>query len=230
MQTHKKDTYLRQLICSALFVALAYLMRFVFHFNVGSFLTFELKDAVIAIGGMLLGPLWAVVMSLLIVTLELLTISDTGFYGWLMNFLAVCSYSATASLIYSLRRRISGAVMGLVAGIVAMLAVMIPANLLITPLFTGMPVSAIREMILPLLLPFNAVKAVVNTGVVLLLYKPVTNALYRSGLTEKPVSAGTRPLGARSWWVVLVAVAMIVLGVTVLVFVLGGHVSGFTGN
>lgn len=47
-------------------------------------------------------------------------------------------------------------------GVVVSIAVAIGANLIVTPLYTSASVHAVAEMILPILLPFNALKAVIN--------------------------------------------------------------------
>jgi riboflavin transporter FmnP len=61
-------------------------------------------------------------------------------------------------------------IMGLVVGTLLTTAVAILMNLVVTPIYTGMPVEAVMAMILPVLLPFNLAKAVLNSilGFVLL--------------------------------------------------------------
>lgn len=182
------------MLLAALFVALAYISRFIFHFNV-MFLTFEFKDAFLTVGGLILGPLWALGMSAATALIEFITISDTGVYGLLMNFMAAAAFSCVASLVYRYRRTLVGAVTGLALGAVALVAVMIPMNLLVTPYFMGVGVKDVVALLPKLLLPFNAVKGVMNASVVMLLYKPITRALRATGLmritgeTETPEPA-----------------------------------------
>ena len=77
VQAKNSQIQLRRMLIAALFVALAYVSRFVFHFNV-AFLTLECKDAFLTVGGMFLGPLWALGMSAATALLEFITISDTS--------------------------------------------------------------------------------------------------------------------------------------------------------
>ena len=42
---------------------------------------------------------------------------------------------------------------------------MIPLNLVFTPIYTGMPRGAVAQMILPAILPFNAIKAFANATI-----------------------------------------------------------------
>ena len=63
-----------------------------------------------------------------------------------------------------------------------MALVMCAANLVITPLFMGTPVEAVKDMLLPIILPFNLLKAGINGAVTFLLYKPVSTFLKRRGV------------------------------------------------
>lgn len=47
-------------------------------------------------------------------------------------------------------------------GVVVSIGISIGANLIVTPLYTSVSVRAVAGMILPILLPFNALKAVIN--------------------------------------------------------------------
>ena len=52
---------------------------------------------------------------------------------------------------------------------------MILANLIVTTIYTGMSMAAVAALIVPLLLPFNVAKAVVNSVLAFVLYKSVSN-------------------------------------------------------
>ena len=173
----------RTIVVLAIFAALAFVVEVVFHIRV-SFLTFDAKDAVITIGSLFYGPISGIIVSLVIAFIEMITISTTGFWGFVMNFVSTATFAGVASLIYKKKRTLNGAFIGLAAGSVSMVIVMLIMNLLITPIYTGMSVQAVAEMILPLLLPFNLAKAVLNTALVLLLYKPVFIGLKAAHLAE----------------------------------------------
>ena len=79
----KFDT--KRLVGMAMFAALAYAVTFVFRIPV-MFLTFDAKDAIIIISSLIYGPLAGVFISLTVALLELITISGTGVYGFIMNF------------------------------------------------------------------------------------------------------------------------------------------------
>ncbi len=66
-----------------------------------------------------------------------------------------------------------------------MTSVMLLANLFITPFYMGVDRSAVVELIPSVLLPFNLIKSVINASLTLLIYKPITKAFGRLGLTER---------------------------------------------
>ena len=174
--TAKRRENLLRMVVVAVFCALAYACQFVFRIHV-SFLTFDAKDAIMAIGAMIFGPVWGVVMAFLVAFLEFLTLSGTGVYGFIMNFLSSAVFTALAAWIYRYKRTLPGAILGLSASVVSMTVVMLLFNLFITPLYLGASISDVAGMIPTLLLPFNLVKALFNAGLVLILYKPISTAL-----------------------------------------------------
>lgn len=184
----KNSTRLRTLVLAAVFAALAFASIFVFRFNV-AFLTFDLKDAIITLSGLLLGPVTAFTVSLLVAVLEFITIGDTGWYGFLMNFASSATFSVVCAVVYRYNKKLLGAVIALASAVVALVAVMLTLNLVITPLYQGVSRAVIAEMIPTLFLPFNAVKAVVNAALVMILYKPVHQALLAAKLLPRSLAA-----------------------------------------
>jgi riboflavin transporter FmnP len=53
-------------------------------------------------------------------------------------------------------------IVAMAVGVVVSIGIAIGANLIVTPLYTSASVRAVAGMILPILLPFNALKAVIN--------------------------------------------------------------------
>ena len=80
-----------------------------------------------------------------------------------------------------------------VASLIALVAIMLTLNLLVTPAYMGAPRSAVIDMIPTLLLPFNASKGVVNAALVLILYKPVRQAMQAAKLMPKSTAAKAQP-------------------------------------
>ena len=223
---------IKKITATAMFAAIAYVSVVVLKFQVGGFLTFDLKDALIAVCGMYFGPLYALSISLIVPFLEFITISSTGVYGLIMNILASVTFAVTASLLYKYKRTFWGAVIGLLGGTFAMVGIMLLANLLITPYYMDVPTEAVANMIPTLLLPFNAVKAIINGALTLLLYKPLTTALKRAGFRKAgweiaQTEEEKRKSKILSVIVTVVALLIVAASIFVIYKFLGGEVSFF---
>ncbi len=208
---------IRAIAVTGMITAAAFLITFVFRFKV-SFLTFDFKDAFIALAALMYGPIYGVASAGIVSLLEFLTVSDTGVYGLIMNFLSSATFSFVCGIIYKYRRTFSGAILSLIFAAISVVAVMIMANIFITPFYMGLPRSAVFPMILPLLLPFNLAKTVMNASSTLLLYKPVTSALKRMNILPKGESKNS---SLRT--VVLAVVSVIIMVLTVLFLTLHLH-------
>lgn len=216
---------IRRIVAIGVFCALAYACTVIFHFKV-MFLSFDFKDAVMTIGAMFFGPLAGFLMALIVSFLELITISTTELYGFVMNLLSSTVFVCVGTSIYKFRRDMVGAVGGMAASVAAMTAVMLGANLVITPFYMHCTVDEVIGLIPTLLFPFNLTKAVVNASIVFLLYKPVSNALKASGFLSKKEKG--RSIFTLTWK--SLAVSLIALGIAALAFafffmVLGGSVT-----
>ena len=232
MSVSKKNRVrLRALVLMAVFAALAFAAMFVFRFNV-TFLTFDLKDSIITISGLLLGPVAAAAVSLLVATLEFITIGDTGWYGFLMNFASSVTFSVVCAVVYRQNKKLSGTILSLASGVVALVAVMLTLNLVVTPFYMGAPRSAVIDMIPTLLLPFNLIKALVNASLVLILYRPVRRAMQAANLLPRSVSgeasadpADRKKQARRSLWITLGGVVFMAVVIFLFVTLLHGNFS-----
>ena len=181
-----------RLTTAAMLCAVAYIAMALIRIPVVLFLKYEPKDVIIAIGGFLMGPFVSLTISTAVALVEMVTVSDTGPIGCVMNILSSCSFACTAALIYKRKRTMCGAAAGLAAGCLLMTAVMLLWNYLITPLYMGYPRQAVTELLLPAFLPFNLLKGGLNTALTLLLYKPVTAGLRRMRMAAAPEEEAAR--------------------------------------
>lgn len=203
-----------KLVLAALFSALAFLAVFFFRVPVVLFLKYEFKDAVIALEALILGPAYAIITSLVVSLIEMVTISGTGPIGALMNVLSTVTYILPVALLYRRNKSLKTAVTGLVLGALIMTACMLLWNYLITPWYMETPREVVAGMLLPYFLPFNLLKGILNTAVTLLLYKPIMNVLRRMNLVPKSESTqkgGTLALTINIIAIIVIACAAIVL-------------------
>ena len=169
----------RQMTVTALLSAAAYAVMVVGRVPMVLFLKYDPKDIFIAMGGFLYGPLTVFGMSVLVSLFEMMTVSDTGPIGFLMNVLSTCSFVCVAAFIYKKKRSIWGAALGLAAGIAFMTLTMVLWNYIVTPWYMGVPREVVRDMLLPVFVPFNLIKGGLNAAAAMLLYKPLITALRR---------------------------------------------------
>ena len=102
--------------------------------------------------------------------------SGSGLIGILMHFIATGTFVIVAGLIYRWMQSRKGAVMGLVFGTLAMTGIMIPLNLIFTVHFLGVPTEAVVAL-LPVIIPFNLIKAGINSVATFFVYKPVSKIM-----------------------------------------------------
>lgn len=171
----------------AMLGAMAYILMFISKIipAVEGFLQYDAKDVVITMGGFILGPVYALLISVVVSILEFFTVSSTGPIGLIMNIISTAAFSYTASVIYKKNKKISGAFLSLGVATITLTGVMLLWNYFITPIYMKIP----REVIIPMLptvfLPFNLVKGLINSGFILFTYKPVVLALQKANLITK---------------------------------------------
>ena len=185
------NTKLRRLTVMAIFIALSFAAVAFIRIPVMLWLSYEPKDVLLTIGAFLLGPIEGIVMAVTVALLELVTISNTGIIGFVMNVFSSCLFVVTASLIYQRKRTLSGALIGLICGAVLAIGGMLLWNYLITPLYMANTTrEQVTAMLIPLFLPFNLLKSGLNAALTMLLYKSVSSAL-RSAKLLPPTQAPT---------------------------------------
>ena len=190
------DSKTKKITTTAMLCAVAYVVVVVGRIPVVLFLKYDPKDIIITLGGLIWGPMTSFIVSVIVSLIEMVTISENGVLGCIMNIISTCSFACTASVIYKKKRTLSGAVAGLVTGSLMMVLVMLLWNYLITPIYMGYPREAVAELLIPAFLPFNLLKAGLNAGFTFLLYKPVTTALRKAGYISDSQNVQSRkPIG-----------------------------------
>ena len=186
---NKQRMTTRELTTLAMLTAIAYALVCTVRIPIVLFRKYEPKDLIITIGGFLMGPMVVLISSTVVALIEMLTISDTGIIGCIMNFLSTCAFALPAALCYKRRHTMKGAILGLIIATVTMVCTMLLWNYLITPLYmTGTSRADIAGMLVPVFLPFNLLKAGLNSAFILLLYKPLVVSLRKAGLLPATAS------------------------------------------
>ncbi len=158
--------------------ALSVVLVAIIHFPLipaAPFLEYDPANIPILIAAFLYGPWCGVAVTAVVSVIQGVTVSaSSGIIGIVMHFLATGVYCIVAGSIYQKNKSIKTAVLGLVCGGIAMTAVMCACNLLLTPMFMGVPVESVVGMLLPIIVPFNLLKAAINSVVTFFVYKPIS--------------------------------------------------------
>ncbi len=190
------DSKTKRITTTAMLCAIAYVVVVIGRIPVVLFLKYDPKDIIITLGGLIWGPMTSFMVSVVVSLIEMVTISENGVLGCIMNIISTCSFACTASVIYKKKRTLSGAVTGLVMGSLMMVLVMLLWNYLITPIYMGYPREAVAKLLVPAFLPFNLLKAGLNAGFTFLLYKPITTALRKAGyISDSQNMQSRKPIG-----------------------------------
>lgn len=142
------------------------------------FLEYDPADISIMIGTFAYGPVAGLLITIIVSIIQGCVFASTGPYGVIMHIIATGTFVLVAGNIYRTHKTKKGAVLSLVFGTLAMVAIMMPGNYIITPLFMGMPASAVVPM-LPAIALFNFLKAGINSVLTFVLYKRLSPFLHK---------------------------------------------------
>ena len=202
----------KYLVNLALLCAIAYVLMAVGRIPVVSLPTFTLsydpKDIIIVIGGLIYGPMSSFLISLAVSFIEMITVSTTAWIGFWMNVLSTCCFACTAAFIYKKKQTLTVAIIGLVSGGLLTVAAMLLWNYLLTPIFMGFPRAVVVPLLWSAFLPFNLLKVGINGTIIMLLYKPIVQALRKANLIP-PSSVATTTERKRPTGVILITVCLL---------------------
>ncbi|WP_261429117.1 ECF transporter S component [Xiamenia xianingshaonis] len=167
----------RQLVTMALLCAIGVLLSFVEFplLPAVPWLKYDASAMPAMVCGFAFGPGAGFAVGLVGAVLHGLLLADAP--GAVMNILVVAGFVIPAAMVYRRRRTMAGAIVGLALSIVAATLMAIVGNLVVTPLYLGVPLNAVVEMVIPILVPFNLLKAALNAVLTLVVYKAVSNLI-----------------------------------------------------
>jgi riboflavin transporter len=166
----------RQLVTMAVLTAIGVLISFIdFPIIPGvDFLKYDPSSIAMLVGTFTYGPLAGAVIGILI---ALLHWSTSGIWGVVMNIVAMLAMGIPAGLVYKRNKTRKGAAIALAVGSICMIVISILMNLIVTPIYMGVPRPAVIALILPVLLPFNVIKSLINSVITFLVYKSVSRVV-----------------------------------------------------
>ena len=220
-KVNKISDQTKKLCGMAMFAALAFVLSLLTSGVRIAFLTIDIKDAILAIGAFIYGPLAALPICIVTAFLSsVITGFETGFWGLAMDFLSSLVFSMTAALVYKYKRTFSGAIIAAICSVISVVIVMGFANIFITPFYMGVKSADVIAMLPTVLLPFNLSKGLMNAAVMLLIYKPLTNILRKTRLL--PPAEKKYGYDKKSLWLVIISLVVLILTAVFLLVVMKG--------
>lgn len=199
----------------AVMAAFAYVSALLIRIPVVLFLSYEPKDIIVLLSALLLGPVEGMLVSVISSFAEMVTFSNTGWWGLLMNVLSTFAFILPGAILYYYKKRTSFLNVGILIGVVSMTGVMLLWNYLIVPLYMG----TTREDVLPLLftafLPFNLLKGLINASLTVFLFLPLKRILEKSKL----IPIGNEEKQEKEKWILFVVSGMVFV-ISVILFIL----------
>jgi len=179
----------KMIVTMAMLCAIAYVVMWVGRVPVVLFLKYDPKDVIITLGAFIYGPVAGAIISLIVSAIEMISASDTGIIGFLMNVISTCAFVCPAALIYKRMHSLKGAIIGLLVGVVVMTGLMMLWNYIITPFYMNIARDEVAALLVPAFLPFNLIKGCINAALTVLLYKPIVKGLRKARLLPEMKSA-----------------------------------------
>ncbi len=147
------------------------------------FLEYDPADIPIMIAVFLFGPWWGFALVAVVSILQGITVSaGSGIIGIIMHIAATGCFSILAGYIYKSNKTRRSAYISLTVGVIAQTAVMALMNLWLTPIYMQTPVEVVLGMMLPVIIPFNLLKAGINAVITAIIYKKIHNIFKKFNL------------------------------------------------
>lgn len=163
---------------SAISIILVAIIRFPI-FPAANFLEYDPADITILIGTFAYGPVAGFIMTVVVSVIQGITVSaQSGIIGIIMHILATGAFVLLAGWLYKKDKSKMGAIKALAMGSLLMVIMMVLWNIIFTPIFTGLDRTYVMGMLVPVIIPFNIIKAAINSVITFLVYKRVSKFLH----------------------------------------------------
>ena len=143
------------------------------------FLVYDPADVPIYITTCAFGPAAGLIVTVVVSFIQAFVLGGDALYGFVMHVVATGMFAVVAGAIYKHKKSKKEAIIALAAGVIIATAVMCVMNIIVTPYYMGTPREAVIAMILPVILPFNLLKAGLNAVITFLVYKRISGFLHR---------------------------------------------------
>lgn len=154
----------KRLTALAMCVAISYVVMVFGRIPIVLFLKFDPKDFILATTALVFGLVPSLLVTLVVCLLELVTVSDTGILGFLMNFIASAAFIIPLSVMVKNKKDTKTTLIALVVSTILMTIIMAAWNIVITPIYMKVPVEKVIGLLFTAIIPFNIFKGLVNSA------------------------------------------------------------------
>lgn len=145
-------------------------------FPSAAFLEFDFADIPVLIATLAFGVTPGLCVLLVVSVIQAFFLAGNGIIGLIMHFIASGAVVLIFGIVCKNKKNVGRLVLSALLGTLAMTALMIPLNYIFIPMLFGVPTAMVTDF-LPAIIPFNVIKAGVNTALACLVWIPV-NKLY----------------------------------------------------
>jgi len=87
--------------------------------------------------------------------------------------MAILIFTIIIAIIAKRKKLNINLIIAFLAGIIVMVITMVLANIALTPLYTGVSTSVVIGMLMPAIIPINAIMGIINSVLVFAIYKGI---------------------------------------------------------
>lgn len=179
MNTKSRQNVLK-MVQMAMLIAISLVLLLLIRFPIfpaAAFLQYDMADVPVLIGTMMFGPVAGLAILFLESLIQAFLLAGDGWVGFVMHFIASGALVLVSGLIYKKWSNYKGLLIGLAIGSLCMTALMIPLNFIFTVHFYGVPLEAVKDLMLPVIIPFNIIKSVLNSAITIGVFLPLQRYL-----------------------------------------------------
>ncbi len=168
-------------LLAAISIVLILLLR-VPIFPSAAYLEYDMADVPVLLGAFAMGPGAGMIILIVVSAIQAFFLGGNGIIGFLMHVFASGALILTAGFIYkALGKTNKAIIISLICGSLAMALLMIPLNLIFTVHFFNVPRQVVVAALIPVTIPFNLIKAGLNSALFFFLFKSISFIFNRKG-------------------------------------------------
>lgn len=171
-----------KIVESGMLCALGVVFMLVIRFSIfpgATYLEYDMGDIPIIIATLLLGLKYGYAILFFVSGIQAITVSAASSWeGFVMHFIATGLFILILYFFTKNKKTEKKLIIGCLIASVMQILIMIPLNIVLTPIYLGCTVNAVIKLLIPAIIPFNAIKAGINSVLTVILI-PILSAILK---------------------------------------------------